>query len=77
MTSFAAFGNVAELALPPLFARALQRPLAVAVHATGKKAAVGAVVTLVAHVTSVHENQVDPIHLTFEAANSSNIRRGS
>ena len=58
MTPLAADGHVAELSLPPLLADALQRPVAAAVHTAGEQAAFGAVVTLVAHVTSVTDKKI-------------------
>ena len=62
MTPLAADGHVAELSLPPLLADALQRPVAAAVHTAGEQAAFGAVVTLVAHVTSVMDKKIVPSH---------------
>ena len=62
MTPLAADGHVAELSLPPLLADALQRPVAAAVHTSGEEAAFGAVVTLVAHVTSVVDKKIVPSH---------------
>ena len=62
MTPLAADGHVAELSLPPLLADALQRPVAAAVHTAGEQAAFGAVVTLVAHVTSAMDKKIVPSH---------------
>ena len=62
MTPLAADGYVAKLSLPPLLADALQRPVAAAVHTAGEQAAFGAVVTLVAHVTSVMDKKIVPSH---------------
>ena len=60
MAPLAADGDVAELPLPPVLADALQRPVAAAVHAAGEQAAFGAVVTLVAHVTSAMDKKIAP-----------------
>ena len=74
MTPLAADGYVAELTLPPLLADALQRPVAAAVHTSGEEAAFGAVVTLVAHVTSVMDNKIQvPSHQAFPAINRNDI----
>ena len=62
VTPLAADGHVAELSLPPLLADALQRPVAAAVHTAGEQAAFGAVVTLVAHVTSAMDKKIVPSH---------------
>ena len=68
MTSFQAYGYVAEFSLPAFVAKAFQRPVAVAVHATGKKAALGAVVTLVAHVASIEEKNLSKPQVTLTSS---------